>query len=89
MTIEHCPQENEQCRYYDSALGCYASIHHLYWPRRDYKTSVEKEFRNLPQNKELMCRQEHDELHVTEQTPHKPKREEMLAAIAETIVRMS
>ena len=78
-----CPNANETCRY---APDCYSDEHHAYWPKRRYKSQVEKEFRNLPENREMMCRAEHDELHATERPPLKPSRQEMLQAIAAQMI---
>ena len=60
----------------------FKDVHHLYFPRRDYNNRVEKEYRELPPHKVEMCRNEHNELHATEQPPTKPPRSEMLRAIA-------
>lgn len=73
----------EECRYYP----CFTDTHHLYYPRRRYKTQVEREFRNLPENKVEMCRAAHTELHATEQIPKKPGRDEMLQAIAAHMIQ--
>ena len=71
----------EDCKYYPS---CYQDSHHVYFPRRDYKTKIEKQFRNLPENLVEMCRLEHDNLHATQTPPEKPSRDEMLVAISRT-----
>lgn len=39
------------------------SIHHIYWPRRNYVTSTEKTFRNLPCHKVEMSTEGHRLLH--------------------------
>jgi hypothetical protein len=87
MSYAPCPNENEACRFYEE--GCYSDLHHSYYPRKRYTTSIERTFRNLPENKEMMCRDEHSELHATEQPPHKPRREEMLQAIAAHIIEVA
>lgn len=69
------------CKYQNSKHGCRQNIHHIYWPAADYKTDIEKEFRELPENKVALCMQEHDEIHRTELPPEKPDRETMLLAI--------
>lgn len=81
-----CPSENEACKYYASEGGCYVDTHHTYWPRRSYTTQIEKEFRRLPENQELLCRVEHEEAH-TERPPEKPTRDEMIQAIASHMVQ--
>lgn len=79
--MERCPGASEDCKYWESKHGCRQNIHHLYYPKNQYTTPVEREFRELPENKERMCMAEHDELHRTERPPQKPDREEMLLAI--------
>ncbi len=79
-----CRNENPGCPYYES--GCYEDIHHTYYPRCQYKSGVDKEFRELPQNKQYLCRQEHDELHATQLPPIKPSHTEMLAALGNHMV---
>lgn len=82
MSFEACPGANEDCKYFDTERGCYQDEHHLYYPRKRYKSSVEKAFRQLPENREMLCRAEHDEIHATEPIPHKPSRVEMVQALA-------
>jgi len=77
--IRECPTPQEGCPYAEQ--GCFSDTHHLFYPRRDYRRGVEKRFRELPENKEQICRWEHDERHATELPPEKPSREEMLRAI--------
>lgn len=67
------------CPYLET--GCFEDIDHKYGPRRSYKTTVEKEFRQLPENKTLTCRREHDERHDREDFPEKPDRDFMINAI--------
>lgn len=69
---------NPECKY---AGRCFEDIDHIYWPAKDYTTPVEKEFRELPENKQLICRVLHEQRHATEQPPLKPDRETMLLAI--------
>lgn len=77
-----CTRQDE-CRY---APSCYQDSHHVYFPRRDYKTKIEKQFRNLPENLVEMCRNDHDNLHATQTPPEKPSRDEMLVAISRTAI---
>ena len=51
--------------------------HHLYWPRRNYVTGLEKQFRNLPCHVLDMAIVDHRELHATQSAPNKPSREHM------------
>ena len=71
MSKEDCRTPNPECKYYETDY-CLQSLHHVYWPRRNYTTPLEKRFRNLPENKELLPRCEHDELHATTEPPEKP-----------------
>lgn len=80
MAKSECFNENPECKYYEQ--GCHASTHHLYYPRRNYRNSLERQFRELPENKVQLCRSEHDELHLNEDPPDKPSRAVMLGAIA-------
>lgn len=57
------------------------SRHHLFWPRRDYKTPLQKKFRNLPCNIVLLEIDEHTELHRTTPPPKMPERSAMQLAI--------
>lgn len=61
--------------------GCFEDVDHKYHPRRDYETEIEREFRELPENKTLTCRRVHDERHKYEEAPDKPSRGFMINAI--------
>lgn len=76
-----CENASEACRYYET--GCYADVHHVWWPRRKYRSQVERQFRELPENKEVLCREAHDDLHATTRPPVKPPREVMIRAIGQ------
>lgn len=69
------------CPYVNSDLGCGEDRHHLYFPKNEYKTRVERVFRNLGCNVIEMCRKKHNDLHATGEKPRKPTREEMLLTI--------
>ena len=75
-----CPNPRPDCPY--AQQGCFSDEHHLYFPRVDYRDIMASEFRNLPENKEQICRREHDERHAVEQPPERPPREQMLGALA-------
>lgn len=62
---------------------CYQDIHHEYWPKKDYKSDVEKEFRGLLVNQTFICRALHNAIHASQDPPEKPSRDEMLVAIQE------
>lgn len=55
--------------------------HHLFYPRRAYRSGVEKRFRRLAINVVEMCVNDHRELHATQEPPVKPSRDEMLEAL--------
>lgn len=76
-----CPNASPECKYFESKHGCRTNIHHLYWPKRDYTTPIQREFRELPENKESLCMAEHDDKHRFESPPTMPSRDEMLVAI--------
>ncbi len=59
------------------------TVHHLFWPRRDYQSDLERRFRTLPWNKVEMPAVAHEMLHRYAQPPRKPSLEEMLDAVEE------
>lgn len=77
-----CAQAIESCPYAETKPGCYSDTHHLYYPRANYRTQLEKQFRELAVNKEQLCRYEHDQVHAENEPPLKPTREQMLGALA-------
>lgn len=89
--IEKCPKSNEACPYWSVRPrgplrgtvdnGCFADEDHYYWPARNYRTEVEAQFRELPENREMKCRDEHDERHRNEFPPPKPDLLTMLQAL--------
>ena len=82
--MERLPCSNpEDCPLAETDRGCFEDIHHLAYPRYDYKTSVEKRYRDLPENKLRMCRNLHNIEHEVFEAPTKPDREIMLLAITE------
>ena len=87
MSFTACPNANEACRFYETEQGCVANTDHYYWPKKRYTSAIERQFRNLPENKEQRCLAEHLERHATEQPPAKPSREQMIQAIASHMVQ--
>lgn len=81
MTRGECPSPQDDCPYMERG-GCFSDEHHLYFPRVDYRDIMGSEFRNLPENKEQICRWEHEERHATQDPPERPPREVMLGALA-------
>lgn len=59
----------------------HSDVHHEYYPSSAYKTKLEKEFRELPINKEQICRCLHNAIHALEEPPKKPSVQEMRQAI--------
>lgn len=77
-----CPP-NPDCPFFNSDRGCEQDKHHLWYPKREYKTGLEKRFRNLSCNVINMCMYQHQQLHLTEQPPVKPDIEVMRKVINE------
>lgn len=75
MARRPCPNPEEACPYFTDRGSCFSDNHHLYWPRVDYRRGLEREFRELPENKQQLCRWEHDEIHATQEPPAKPSLE--------------
>lgn len=71
----------ERCALYRKIGKCFIDVHHLYHPRKDYKTPVEKQFRELDENKVEMCRDWHNADHAVFAAPTKPVLEAMQATI--------
>ena len=71
------------CRLRDTS-GCFEDVHHKQWPRSTYRRMgrLAMDFRNLDENKELTCRDRHNEKHATERPPERPSATEMQLAIA-------
>lgn len=76
-------RNTDKCELYRKIGKCFLDIHHLYHPRSDYKKPVDREFRNLDENKVRMCRNLHNIEHSVFEPPTKPDREIMKLAIEE------
>lgn len=76
----------ECCPYrYRSPDACeLGTRHHLFWRRKDYRTELERAFRELPQNSVYCCRGIHDQLELVNRTPDKPSKERMQEAVDRT-----
>jgi len=70
----------EECPLFNSDESCREDRHHIYYGY-EYKTPTEKRFRNLGKNIVTVCRRVHNNLHATQESPHKPDREFMLREI--------
>jgi len=84
--VERAPCDPEkrntsECRVYQITSHCFEDIHHHEWPARDYKTELEKEYRELHILKTLGCRAIHNEIHATTPPPQKPTVAEMREAV--------
>lgn len=90
--IEGCPHANQACPYWDRPTpeqlepaqehGCFSDTHHNYFPENRYVSKLDKQFRDLQDNTEQLCRDDHEYLHETTLPPKKPTPLEMVAAIA-------
>ena len=84
MSRKNCtPEQMAEC----PLMQHFSDVHHMYYPRSDYKTSTEKQYRELPHHKVRLCRNEHNEIHANEQAPTKPPYSEMVRAIASYAMR--
>ena len=66
-----CPYCGDPC--------CYTDRHHLYWPRNQYKTKLERTFRGMHIVRIPRC--VHNEIHATTRPPQKPSVNYMKAVI--------
>lgn len=78
-----CPNENPDCKYFDSPGGCYSDGHHIYGRP---KSGIAREFGRLAVNVQQMCRAEHDDLHANDGVLDLPPIEVMKRIIAENKV---
>lgn len=75
--MERVPCEPDpSCKFYKSK-SCYQNRHHLWWPKRNYTTPLEKRLREAPEAIEVMCRANHERLHLREKPPQKPTVDEI------------
>lgn len=81
-----CPESNSDCPYFTD--GCYSDLHHQYWPSPDYTGTIANKFRELPENKQQLCRREHDQVHEGS-PPAKPSLEVMEHTIVTSGVHLS
>ena len=86
MTAEVCPITREDCPYYnrpprlrDAENGCFADTDHIV-PRRLATTTLASLFIESPENKQQLCRSDHDEKTRGGDEPL-PDRETMLARV--------
>jgi hypothetical protein len=55
--------------------------HHIFWPKKDYQSGIERSFRNLPCNVVWIDQYNHNLLHQYTRPPSKPSHHEMCEAI--------
>lgn len=67
---------NIPCKYREED-ECFEDLHHEAYPKSDYRTGLEKRFRNHVMNKVIMCRAMHDEEHAQRLIPKKGTPAEM------------
>lgn len=77
MSRRECPLTNEACKYYEmppppelaatQEHGCFSDVDHKVSRRLAYD-SLSRYFINRPENKEQICREQHDFKNYTEQT---------------------
>ena len=77
-----CSLANEGCPLFETKLGCFEDVHHDFYPASEYSQGVAKVFRELPENKQRLCRAIHNSIHAEQAPPIKPERAFMLQAIA-------
>jgi hypothetical protein len=70
------------CRYREED-ECFEDIHHEAYPKSEYRTALEKRFRNHVMNKVLTCRALHDDEHAQNLPPRKATPKEMQSLMDE------
>ena len=87
--MERRPCENQDtCRLAETKRGCFEDIHHKVYPKRDYTTELEKEYREMDIKKVLGCRAIHNDEHATTLPPPKPSVEQMREEVNAERVRL-
>ena len=81
-----CPPDicgTDRCPVFIAEGMCYEDVHHKVWPRRIIKRlgKVARDYRELEENKELRCRQSHNDLHASTPPPELPNVNVMREAI--------
>ena len=87
MSTNPCSNRNEGCPLFATKRGCFEDIHHTFHPANSYSQGLAKAYRELPENKQQMCRAEHNLLHATQPIPERPSRETMIAALARQLTK--
>jgi hypothetical protein len=74
MARRPCPNPSEDCKYFNTPDGCFADLHHPDFPKKEYRTPLEKRYRIA--RAFHLCRLLHDVVHLGPQ-PEKPTVMEM------------
>lgn len=79
-----CPaRDTPACPIFAQEGECYEDKHHKYWPAPEYRSKIEKEFRQLEINKLTICRWLHNTIHAVALPPEHPTAAEMKKVIRE------
>ena len=74
----HCPVHGEE--------GCVEfNTHHYFWPRKAYKSKLERLFRQM--HTVRICVEWHKHIHATTPPPRKPNAREMRTAIQQKLAQ--
>lgn len=85
MSRDFCPEESSHCIYYNTPSGCFSDVHHTFGQARAKALGhIARVFGELEQNKEQICRAEHDEIHAANYYPEFPSVTVMLQAIEDS-----
>lgn len=83
MVARECYTAQPDCKY---APRCFSDTHHIY-PRSMCDTTLKRMFSELPDNKEQLCRVEHELRHRNDDPPEFPSTEAMLGAILLSVAK--
>lgn len=75
--LESLPATCEGCVSFPDCL----TEHHERWPKVEYEDPIRFAFRELPENKVMLCEQMHKQRHKREIPPPVPPQDEMVEAI--------
>lgn len=64
----------ETCRFGEPVTD----THHLHWPKANFRTPIERGYREAGQMVVDACRCKHEDLHATYHPPRKPNRQTMI-----------
>lgn len=89
--MESCPRKwQAACPRRNSKEGCVRRSHHIFYPASGYETKLEKQFRNLPENRVDMCRQVEEQIHrLQPEGPPKPTQELMQHCVGQRAIKLA